>query len=226
MRHGGNGAGAGGASRALSAAELLLGAGVVIAHNVFQAIPNEVPILVVLGLLSARLRDRDWLAFGLLRPKSWLLVLLIAVVAAATRIFVGDAVIEPFTTQYWPPAELPEIAKGITGNPLEALKLFAIVWVFAAFGEEFAYRGLLLNRAAGALGKSALAYLAATVIVAILFGYGHYYKGPAGIIDSGFAGLVLGLAYLAAGRNLWAPILAHGFIDSAGVAVLYLGLDS
>ncbi len=42
--------------RILSAFELLLGAFIVVGHNVFRVLPNEVPILAVLGLLSARLR--------------------------------------------------------------------------------------------------------------------------------------------------------------------------
>ena len=64
------------------------------------------------------------------------------------------------------------------------------------------------------------------VLVSILFGYGHYYKGPAGIVDSGVAGLILGAAYLLSGRNLWASIIAHGFIDTFGVTVVYFGWDS
>jgi CAAX protease family protein len=55
---------------------------------------------------------------------------------------------------------------------------------------------------------------------------GHYYKGPSGMIDSGIAGLILGGAYLLSGRNLWVCILAHGFIDSTGVILLFFGLDS
>jgi uncharacterized protein len=64
------------------------------------------------------------------------------------------------------------------------------------------------------------------VVAASLFGVGHYYKGPAGMIDSGVAGLVLGAAYLVAGRNLWASILAHGFIDTYAVTVVFFGWDS
>jgi membrane protease YdiL (CAAX protease family) len=45
-------------------------------------------------------------------------------------------------------------------------------------------------------------------------------------MDSAVAGLILGVAYLAAGRNLWAPILAHGFIDTVGVMMAWLGLDN
>jgi hypothetical protein len=47
-------------SRALSAFELLFGAFIVIGHNVFHIVPNEVIVLFVLGLASIWLRDRRW----------------------------------------------------------------------------------------------------------------------------------------------------------------------
>ena len=68
-----------------------------------------------------------------------------------------------------------------------------------------------------------MAYWLGIVIVSILFGYGHYYKGPSGIIDSGIAGLILGTAYMLVGRNLWVCIFAHGFIDTFGVIDAFFG---
>jgi membrane protease YdiL (CAAX protease family) len=65
----------------------------------------------------------------------------------------------------------------------------------------------------------------ATIFVSVLFGYGHYYKGPAGILDSSVAGFILGSAYLLTGRNLWAPVFAHGFIDTVGVIVGFFGWE-
>jgi membrane protease YdiL (CAAX protease family) len=214
------------AFRAVSALELLLGASIVIGHNVFHVVPNEVPILVGLGLLSIRLRDGGWAAMGLKRPVSWRRTLLIAVAAAALRIGVSAAVIDPVTSHFWPPAMAPAGFEAITGNFREAFWWLFVVWTFAAFGEEIGYRGYLLARAADLGGGSTLAYWAGIAIVSVLFGYGHYYKGPAGIVDSGFAGLILGAAYLVSGRNLWACILAHGLIDTFGVVVLFLGWQS
>ncbi len=60
-------------------------------------------------------------------------------------------------------------------------------------------------------------------LVALLFGFGHYYKGPAGVLDSTYSGLVLGCAYLLSGRNLWAPILAHGISDTFALLVVFMG---
>ena len=210
-------------SRVLSALELLLGAGVVVGHNVFRILPNEVPILCVIGLVSIRLRNGGWSAMGFRAPASWTRLVLIAFAAAALRIFLGDVVIEPLAAHFWPPVIEPAGADAIAGSIKSALLWLALVWTFAAFGEEISYRGYLLTRAAEIGRSTAAAYWVGVVIVSILFGYGHYYKGPAGIFDSAVAGLILGTAYMLSGRNLWASILAHGLIDTAGVVALYFG---
>ncbi|HEV2842916.1 MAG TPA: type II CAAX endopeptidase family protein [Chthoniobacterales bacterium] len=213
-------------SRILSASELLLGAFIVIGHNVFRVVPNEVPILFVLGLVSIRLRNGGWSAMGLKRQESWLRIGLIALAAAVLRIILGDLVIEPLASHFWPPIIAPAGAEAITGNIKMAAVTLLLVWTWAAFGEEIGYRGYLLTRAAEAGGGTTTAYWIGIVVVAALFGYGHYYKGPAGILDSGVAGVILGAAYMVSGRNLWASILAHGFIDTIGVVVLFFGWES
>jgi membrane protease YdiL (CAAX protease family) len=212
--------------RVVSAFEFLLGAFIVIGHNVFHFVPNEVPILVVLGLLSTRMRDGRWSIRGLRRPTSWGRTLRIALAAAALRIVLGDFLIDPLTSLFWPPAAAPAAAAAITGNLKMALLGLLFVWTFAAFGEEVAYRGYLLTRCADIGDGSTVAYWIGMVVVSILFGYGHYYKGLSGIVDSGVAGLILGAAYLLSGRNLWASVLAHGFIDTYAVIVVFFGWQS
>jgi CAAX protease family protein len=213
-------------SRLLSAGELLVGSLIVIGHNVYHVVPNEVPILFVLGLASLRLRSGGWSAVGLGRPASWTRVLWIAAAAAVLRILVGGLVIDPLTARFWPPAAAPAGAERITGHIGAALVALLIVWTFAAFGEEIGYRGYLLTRAADTGGRSSAAWWIGMVFVSVLFGYGHFYKGPAGIVDSGVAGLILGSAYLLSGRSLWVCVLAHGFIDTIGVVLVYFNLAS
>ncbi|MBZ5719654.1 MAG: CPBP family intramembrane metalloprotease [Acidobacteriia bacterium] len=211
------------AQRWLSLAELLLGSVIVIGHNVYHVIPNEVPILFVIGLISLRVRDGGWGAMGLRWPVSWRRTVLIALGAAAARIIIGSVVIDPLTARFWPAAAGPSGFESITGNVWVALRWLGIVWTFAAFGEEIGYRGYLITRAADVGARSKPAYWVAVLMVSVLFGIGHYYKGPAGMVDSGMAGLVLGTAYLLSGRNLWVCILAHGFIDTFGVIAVFLG---
>jgi membrane protease YdiL (CAAX protease family) len=214
------------AQRWFSLAEFALGGAIVIGHNVYHVIPNEVPILFVIGLISVRLRDGSWTAMGLSWPASWRRTVLFALAAAALRILLGQFVIDPLTAHFWPPAMAPSGSDEITGHVMVALRWLLIAWTFAAFGEEIGYRGYLLTRAADAGGRSKAAYWIGVLAVSVLFGYGHYYKGPSGIIDSGMAGLVLGATYILSGRNLWACILAHGLIDTFGIVAVFFGWGS
>ena len=212
-------------ARVVSAGEWTLGALLVVGHNVLRVVPNEVPILVVLAIVSMRLREGAWrwAALGFKRPQSWRRIVLIALGAAALRLLLGSLVIEPFASHFWPPIKGPAEVNEIRGNLTAALMYLPLVWGFAAFGEEIGYRGYLLNKLAEALGGTRTADVIALLGSAVLFGFGHYYKGPAGILDSGVAGAILGSVYLLSGRNLWACILTHGFIDTVGVFAAYAG---
>ena len=55
--------------RRISALEVVLGTFIVIGHNVFHILPNEIPILFVLFWVSLRLRDGGWSVAGLERPQ-------------------------------------------------------------------------------------------------------------------------------------------------------------
>jgi CAAX protease family protein len=212
--------------RLTSGIELLLGAAIVIGHNVYQVVPNEVPILALAGLISLRLRDGGWSAMGFRRPESWRRIVLIAVAAAVVRIGVDELAISPLAERLWPARETPDEAAEIVSNLPLALQWLGIVWTFAAFGEEISYRGYLLTRAADVGERTKAAYWIAVLLVSVLFGIGHYWNGPSGMLSSGFAGLVLGSAYMLAGRNLWASILAHGLIDTTLLVAVYLGWNT
>jgi hypothetical protein len=210
--------------RILSLLEFAVGSFVVIGHNVLHILPNEVPILFVLGWISLRLRDGGWQAAGLKRPDSWRKTVLLAVGAAVVLQVGSEVVVGPLASHFWP--EPQQVSKALTSAGLgwkQALRALLLVWTFAAFGEELSYRGYLLTRAADVLGRTNAAYFVSMVVIAVLFGFGHYYKGPAGVVDSTYSGLVLGSVYLLSRRNLWAAVLAHGISDTFAVAVLFMG---
>ena len=43
------------------------------------------------------------------------------------------------------------------------------------------------------------------------------------MIDTGIHGLILGVVYLVAGRNLWASIIAHGVGNTIALGMVFLG---
>jgi membrane protease YdiL (CAAX protease family) len=211
--------------RWLSAAELACAAWIVIGHNVFRIFPNEVPILAVIALVSAKLMRGGFANLGFVRPSSWRRVILLALAFVVVR-WTASLIIEPIATHFWPPIVGPRGVDKIVHNPTAALAALGIVWTFAAFGEEIGYRGLILGRAARALGGGRTAWIVALAISGVLFGFGHFYKGPAGVLDSSVAGLLLGAVYLLSGRCLWTCILAHGLSDTLAVALTYAGLNN
>ena len=211
-------------ARILSLVEFVLGGFIVIGHNVLHILPNEVPILFVLGWISLRVRDGGWKAAGLTRPNSWWKTAVLAVGAAAVLQLGSELVVGPLASGIWPgPQHVSHALESAALGWRQALTSLLIIWTFAAFGEELSYRGYLLTRAADIFGRSRAAYVMAVILVTILFGFAHYYKGPAGVLDSTYSALVLGCAYLFSGRNLWTPILAHGISDTFAVLVLFMG---
>ena len=211
-------------ARFVSLVEFLLGGLIVIGHNVFHILPNEVPILFVLGWISLRLRDGGWKAAGLRHPNSWWKTVALALGAAAALQLGSELVVGPLTRHIWPePQHVSQVIESSELGWRQALTTLVIIWTFAAFGEELSYRGYLLTRAADIFARSNAAYFIAMILVAILFGLGHFYKGPAGVIDSTYSGIVLGCAYLLSQRNLWAAILAHGISDTFALLAVFLG---
>ncbi|HYX52011.1 MAG TPA: CPBP family intramembrane glutamic endopeptidase [Candidatus Limnocylindrales bacterium] len=212
--------------RWLSLLEFAIGALIVIGHNVFHVLPNEVPILFLLGIVSIRLREGSWRVIGLSRPESWGRTMLIAFLTAVIVILMGLLVISPLVhilgLHYGKSAGT---SLGLRkGDILSVLKALGITWTLAAFGEEIAYRRYLLGRAAEAAGGSNLAHWLALICVSVLFGFGHYYQGSAGVFRTACDGFVIGAAYLLSRRNLWVAVLAHGFIDSIVFIALFTGL--
>jgi len=210
--------------RCISLAEVIFGSFLVIGHNVFRVVPNEVPFLFLLFWISTLVRKGRWSAAGLQRPTSWLRTFWLALAAAVILLLGSELIIQPIATHFWPAHEnVSSVLKIPVHDWKLGLRSLAIVWIFAGFGEEIGYRGYLLPRAAELGNRSKPAYILAMLYVAVLFGLAHFYKGPAGVMDSTYSGLVLGGFYLLSGRNLWAAILAHGLVDTAAVVAIFMG---
>lgn len=111
----------------------------------------------------------------------------------------------------------------LSGNvPALAITL-VIVWTVAAVGEELTIRGYLTTRCAAMLGNSSNAWVLAVLLTSVLFGLTHIYQGTSGVLDNLVAGLIFGALFLVTGRNLLAPIIAHGTYDTIGAVLLFLG---
>jgi hypothetical protein len=110
----------------------------------------------------------------------------------------------------------------MAGSPTALIKLMALSWTVAAFGEELAFRIVLMRGIAFSLGDSRAAFGIALIVQAIVFGLIHAYQGPAGIIGAGINGLIFGGLTLAARGSIWPAAIAHGSSNTIGILGLYL----
>ncbi len=212
-------------TRWISLGEAIIGSLVVLGHSVWHVLPNSVPLLFVMALISFRLREGSWTAMGLGLPKSWVNTAIIAVAAAVVQQAIGQFAVDPLTHSFIRYAAGANPMEGVHGGS-GVLRWLGIIWTYAAFGEEIGYRGYLLNRVADLGGRSSIALLLGLLWSSTMFGFAHWYQGPAGVASSAVSGFVFGAAYLLAGENLWVAIGAHGFSDTLALLATYLGLAS
>jgi membrane protease YdiL (CAAX protease family) len=58
------------------------------------------------------------------------------------------------------------------------------------------------------------------VAVNLVFGLSHFNQGPTGIFENFLDGMILGALYLACGRKLAVPIVAHGITDTLDLLLI------
>ena len=99
-----------------------------------------------------------------------------------------------------------------------------IVWIVTALGEEFIFRGIIINRLEEIFKTksfSAKLYVIA-IIQAIWFGLGHQSQGLSGILITGIIGFGLGIYLLKNKKSgLWPLILAHGLVNTVVLTVSF-----
>jgi membrane protease YdiL (CAAX protease family) len=205
-------------NRLVAAFELLLFALVLLGHDVFRwrAVPvGEVIPFFFVGWFSLWRRGMGWKDLGLRRPSSWTRTLLLAMAAGLALQAISTYVTEPVMLHVFHQHEDLSEFRQLVGNWKLALLALLVVWTLAAFGEEMVFRGYVFGRIADLTGTK----VAAVLLTTILFGFGHYYQGWAGVVDSCISGLTLALLYARTG-NLWLPILAHGLTDTFGLLLV------
>src|SRR5438874_10168376 len=163
-----------------------------------------------------RFRGDSLAAIGLKKVRNWLRSILLGVTVAAV-LFIAVYLLERGGFR----RDLSAFAP-FKGNLELTLYQLGGVIIGAGFGEEYLFRGFLFQRLAMLFGGSKLGWGIACVIQAALFGLAHAYQNPLGMLLTGSIGLTMGLVFLATGRILWVPIIAHTLYDTARILAFYL----
>lgn len=172
-------------------------------------------LLILLCTWLLRRGGEQWADVGLRRPPRWWTVPLLTAGGFVLLIVLSGVLYRVVLPTVGLPPPALSGRRMIRGDLAEYLyAAIPVAWGSAAFGEELVVRGFLLDRIAKVIGASGTpAYLAAVGLQAALFGAFHLYQGIGGALVTGAVGLLIGLIWLWGGRNLWACILLHGFVD-------------
>ena len=112
----------------------------------------------------------------------------------------------------------------VEGSLPALLRVLALSWTFAAFGEEIAFRIVLLLGLLSVLGRSQIAIGVAVLMQALVFGLVHLYQGPTGVVSTTISGLIFGATIVLARGAIWPAALAHGINNTIGLLMLYQGV--
>ncbi|MGB2129044.1 MAG: CPBP family intramembrane glutamic endopeptidase [Flavicella sp.] len=139
----------------------------------------------------------------------------------AVAIFFLDAiVIGPVLENLLGPTDLSSF-DSIIGNFTNYLILLLIMWVFAAFGEEFLHRGFYMKWMAEYLGNTKKHWIISSIITSFYFAMGHIYQGISGAVGVFFWSLMVSFSFMKNRKNLWLVILVHGFYDTIAITLHY-----
>lgn len=184
---------------------------------------SKTPYLLVLGWISLRLRKKTWRQAGMAAPSNWALTLLAALVAGCAMEALELFVTQPILVHvFHQPPDLSSLDE-LYHHPAALAFAIALTWSLAAFGEELVWRGYVLNRIAEVLGSTKGRFVIALILSSVVFGLAHYDQGITGVTENIIDGALLASLYLATGRNLWVPVLAHGMTDTVDCILLYSG---
>jgi len=175
------------------------------------------------GAVLLAIRKESWREIGLHAGGDVRFVISRAAEFSILTLVTGFTVIGLATAFGYPPSQsavLTQQPETVSGFLLDIV--FG-VWIGAAIGEEFFFRGLLLSRFTTLFGGGRLALVLAVLAQAIWFGAGHVSQGASGMVMTGAIGAVVGAYFITRGRFALIPLMiGHGFVDTVSQTIYFI----
>jgi hypothetical protein len=196
----------------------------VVVADAYGLVPlSQTIILVPFVWLALRFRNEAWKAIGLSWPSHLARCVSIGIAAGILLELLATYVTTPRISAFFGVEPDNSGLNAIQGNLTLLMVFLGLNWTLAAFGEEICFRGFLLKRLAQVFGESRAAWWGGLILSSLLFGWGHTEQGLSGWVQEGLSGLLLGVLFLAFGRNLTIPIIAHGVSNTLAFILIYFG---
>lgn len=178
---------------------------------------------LIIATWRMRVRNISWKDLGLRKPENIKKTLLISIgilIATVLSIILFHMIKDflPFLTEQ-------EVSEGgssskfgdLKGNWLFFFTIMPMVLIESML-EELLDRGFLINWFEKLFSKTSVATILAVLLQAAIFGFRHSNDLSERSITVGLIGLVMGIAYVKFGRNLWPLIIAHCLLNTMSMA--------
>ena len=177
-------------------------------------------LIIAVGLLFMLLRKEglSLLGFKIEKPiyKTVFSVFLLSVIWT----IINFTVILPIINHLTGATRILTNFENLKGNTGLLLTLLAASWTLGAVGEEIAYRGFLLGGTARLFPNRKFGIVVSVLVSSVLFGLAHREQGLIGVITTFIDALFFSFVRYHF-DNLWASVLAHGFLNTIGVIIFY-----
>ena len=174
---------------------------------------------LVIAIWRMKVRNISWKDLGLRKPVSIkkTLFITIGILIAIPLSIMLFQLIKDFLPFSFAPDSSSENAVSkfgnLKGNWLLFLSIMPMILIESML-EEVLDRGFLINWFERLFSSITFATIIAVVLQAIIFGFRHSYDFSERSITVGIIGLIMGIAYVKFGRNLWPLIIAHCILNT------------
>lgn len=174
---------------------------------------------LVIATWRMQVRGVSWKDLGLRKPKSIKKTIIVTIgILIAIPIFImllqmiKDYL--PLSTEVQNYSQKSASKFGnLKGNWLLFLTIMPVV-LLESMLEELLDRGFLINWFEKLFSKNTITTILAVLFQAAIFGFRHAHNLSVRSITVGLIGLIMGIAYVYFGRNLWALIIAHCLLNT------------
>jgi hypothetical protein len=177
---------------------------------------------LVVATWRMRARGVSWKDLGLKRPEHIgktlglsVLIFIGAMVAVIAFSILKDLL--PWSLAADTSSEAAVSKFGLKDNWGQFFLIIPFVWLESML-EEMLDRGFLMNWIERLFSMTSFATVIAVVLQAAIFGFRHSNDLSERSITVGLIGLVMGIAYVKFGRNLWPLIIAHCILNTMSMA--------
>jgi membrane protease YdiL (CAAX protease family) len=112
--------------------------------------------------------------------------------------------------------------KFVRHNPLNYLCILTMGWLVGGVYEEIIFHGFIFNRLERVTGTK-YRTLIGFIVTNLIFGWYHVQLGPSGMLNAFFGGCAYHALMLRFNRNMWYATFFHGFFDTIGLSLIFLG---